>query len=104
MRKVSADWQAVEAALEGYQIRTIEDFAEARGLSRLEWALDPVVAFLAVSLAVERRLAQLMHDGLTERRAVACIATELDLDVETLIRSRRRLKRARVLAAARWTT
>jgi hypothetical protein len=93
MRKSRADWTAVTAALASHQLRTLQDFAQARGLKRSEWPSDPICGLVAATLAVESITRNCIDSGMTERQALVQAAVSCDLDVETLLRRRRQVRK-----------
>lgn len=94
MRHVKADWRAVEAALETYQLRTLRDYAGTRGFDADTAWDDASYRTVAIALAVENAIgASMATDGISERQALLRIAVRFDLDIETLLRQRRRFRR-----------
>lgn len=94
MRRISADWRAIEGALQPHQVRTLRDYAASKGLATDALWTDPVACTVAMSLAVDNALADLEHaGGRVDRRSLIDAAVRFDLDVETLLRRERRIGR-----------
>jgi hypothetical protein len=93
MRRAQADYVAVEAALAPHQLRTLNDCAIVYGCQAGEWRDIPVLCSLAIALAVANTFNKLVVSGASDRQALVRTASLLDVDVETLLRRRRALKR-----------
>jgi hypothetical protein len=94
MRHVKADWRAIEAALETHQLRTLRDYARTKGLDADTAWDDSSYRVVAIALAVENAIAaSMVTEGFSEHQALARIAVRFDLDIETLLRQRRRFRR-----------
>lgn len=96
MRRIEADLTAVAAALRDYQLRTLHDFASARGVEPGDWPRDSVCVLVATTLAADSIFRDCLDEGLSERQAWRRVAALCDMDVETLLR-RRRLARQRAM-------
>ncbi|GMV03955.1 MAG: hypothetical protein AMXMBFR53_02370 [Gemmatimonadota bacterium] len=96
MRRIHADWEAVDAALAPHQRRTLREYAAARGIAEDSLWEDPVVCTMGVALAVDAALAAARARGEpVERRALLQAAVKFDVDIETLLRRQRRRRRLR---------
>lgn len=92
MRRVPADYRAIEHALESYQLRTIHDYTDGMGLPADRWNEDAVCSAFALRLAIANRLRRLLEEGASINQAIARTAAEFDIDYETLKRQRRRVR------------
>lgn len=91
---MSADRHAIEAILEEHQRRTLKEYAACKGLEENAAWSDPSYRTVAIALAVDKTVkALVMHEQISERQALARAAVEFNLDIETLLRRRRRFRR-----------
>jgi hypothetical protein len=97
MRRIEADLTAVAAALRDHQLRTLHDFATARGLEQEDWVEDPACVLVATTLAADSLFRKHLREGLSERQAWREVAAACDMDVDTLRRRRRLVRQRREL-------
>src|SRR5687767_4461989 len=88
-----ADYNAVERALLPHQLQTVRDYARSQGIESDAWWHDRMCCIIATSLAVDNVLRESLADGLSEKQALTSAAVRLDLDVETLQRHCREIRR-----------
>lgn len=94
MRRITANWTAIAAALEPHQARTLQEYGRAKGLHSEELWQDPACSTVAIALAVENLVATVCTSRrVTERQALVQAAIQFELDIETLLRQRRRFRR-----------
>jgi len=93
MKAPGANYTVLAEHLHPHQMQTLAEYAEARGED--DWSNMPLCCVMAVALAVHNSLPELIAEGLSERKALARVASSLDTDFETLLRQHRRRKRTR---------
>jgi hypothetical protein len=85
MKRPDADYEAIAAALKPHQLRTLEEYAEARGLAAERWQDLVVSATVAATLAVSNYVAG-RGSGTPHNKALAAAAVDLGLDPDTVLR------------------